>query len=74
MDAASAAANGDDSSPVGGAIWGALYFGGVGALTAVIEGAVAGKYKTIQIEGKSDSEIKEALEKLRKKAQIRDYK
>jgi len=34
----------------------------------------AGKDKIIQIEGTSDLEIEEALEKLRKKARIRDYK
>ena len=72
--AASAAANGDDGSPVGAAILGALYFGGGGALTAVIEGAAAGKYKTIRIEGKSDKKIRKAVDKLRKKARIRDYK
>ncbi|MBA7649451.1 hypothetical protein ES703_57248 [subsurface metagenome] len=30
--------------------------------------------KTIQIEGMTDSEIKDAMDKLRKKARIRDYK
>jgi len=34
----------------------------------------AGKDKTIQIEGMTDSEIREALDYLRKKARIRDYK
>ncbi len=43
-------------------------------LIGAIIGGAAGKGKTIQIEGMSDSEIKEALDKLRKKARIRDYK
>jgi len=34
---------------------------------------IAGKDKKIQIEGKSDSEIKEVLEKLRKKARVRNF-
>jgi len=47
-----------------------------GAIGASIGGTfgVAAAGKTIQIEGKPDSEIQEALEKLRKKARIRDYK
>ena len=55
----------------------ALYVGiagAVGYLIGGIIGATAGKDKTIQIEGMSDSEISEALDKLRKKARIRDYK
>ena len=42
----------------------------------VIAGIVAiikGRDKTIQIEGKSDSEIQEILENLRKKARIQNY-
>jgi hypothetical protein len=45
-----------------------------GALLGGIIGAVVGTDKTIQIEGMTDSEIKKALSKLRKKARIRDYK
>ena len=56
------------------AAMGGLVFGLLGALLGAGIGAVAGTDKTIQIEGKSDSEIKEALDKLRKKARIRDYK
>ena len=52
----------------------AAVFGPPGALIGGIIGVVAGKDKTIQIEGKSDLEIKEVLEKLRTKARIRDYK
>jgi len=37
-------------------------------------GAIAGTDKTIYLEGMTDSEIREALEKLRKRARIRDYK
>ncbi len=36
--------------------------------------AASGIDKTIQIEGMSDLEIKEAMDKLRKKARVRDYK
>ena len=46
----------------------------LGGLIGLCIGAGIGADETIQIEGKSDSEIKEVLEKLRKKARIRDYK
>jgi len=39
-----------------------------------IFGGVVGTDKKIRIEGMTDSEINEVLEKLRKKARIRDYK
>jgi hypothetical protein len=60
-------------------IWGpkdsALLGGGIGGLLGALVGAKIGSdSKTIQIEGMNDSEIKEALDKLRKKARIRDYK
>jgi hypothetical protein len=48
--------------------------GGVGGLIGGIIGAAAITDETIQIEGMTDSEIKKALEKLRKRARIRDYK
>ena len=38
-----------------------------------IGGAIAGKDKTIQIKGKSDTEIKEILEDLRKKARVPNF-
>ena len=38
-----------------------------------IGGAIAGADKTIQIKGKSDSEIKQTLEELRKKARVPDF-
>ncbi|MBA7704948.1 hypothetical protein ES703_113771 [subsurface metagenome] len=53
---------------------GALIGIGVGVLLGAIVGGTAGTDKTIQLEGKSDSEIKKAMDKLRKKARIRDYK
>ena len=56
------------------AAMGGLVFGLLGALLGAGIGAAAGKDKTIQIEGMTDSEIQEALDKLRKKARIRDYK
>ena len=46
----------------------------LGAILGVAIGAAIGTDETIQIEGKSDWGIKAALEKLRKKARIRDYK
>ena len=59
----------EEKALMGGASWGiaGLILGGIAGLTS-------GKDKTIQIEGMTDSEIKEALDKLRKKARIRDYK
>ena len=51
-------------SLLGGGIYGFLVGGGIGALS---------KDKTFQIKGKSDSEIKEILEKLRTKARISNY-
>ena len=47
---------------------------GVGLLLGVSIGSASGIDKTIQIEGMSALEIKEAMDKLRKKARIRDYK
>jgi hypothetical protein len=58
-----------------GLLWGGVLIGaGIGLLLGVSSGAASGIDKTIQIEGMSDSEIQETLEKLRKKARIRDYK
>lgn len=45
-----------------------------GALIGGIVGATAGIDKTIRIEGMTDVQIKWAMDKLRKKARIRDYK
>jgi hypothetical protein len=56
------------------AAMGGLVFGLLGALLGAGIGAVAGTDKTIQIEGKSELEIREAMNKLSKKARIRDYK
>jgi len=57
-----------------GAMLGGAVFGITGYLLGEILGAKKGKDKTIQIEGMSDLYIQEALDKLRKKARIRDYK
>ena len=58
--------------------WAILGYGlGLGAITALLGGLIgasAGRDKTIQIEGMTESEIRKALDKLRKKARIRDYK
>ncbi len=56
-------------------LWGGVLIGaGIGLLLGVSSGAALGIDKTIQIEGMSDSEIQEAMDKLRKKARIRDYR
>ena len=56
-------------------LWGGVLIGaGIGLLLGVSSGAASGIDKTIQIEGMSALEIKEAMDKLRKKARIRDYK
>ncbi len=51
-----------------------LFVGGIGMIIGMIIGPFVIKDKKIKIEGMSDSEIQEALNKLRKKARIRDYK
>jgi len=52
----------------------AVGFGLIGALVGGIIGTIAsGADEIIQIEGKSDSKIQEILEKLHKKARIRNY-
>lgn len=56
------------------ALIGGALLGFNGLILGGIAGASAGKDKTIQIEGKPDLENEEVLEKLRKKARIRDYK
>jgi uncharacterized membrane protein YeaQ/YmgE (transglycosylase-associated protein family) len=50
-----------------------LVYGFIGALLGGMIGAYMGTDKTIQIAGKSDSEIKEVLEGLRKKARVPDF-
>ena len=59
------------SKPIAGGIGAAI--GGVsGALVGAGIGIAVGADKTIQIEGKSDSEIQEILAKLRKKARVKN--
>ena len=53
---------------------GLIFFALPGALIGALLGTPAGKDKTIQIEGMTDLEIQKALDYLRKKARIRDYK
>ncbi len=50
-----------------------VLFGSIGAIIGSLIGAALSKDKTIQIEGKSESEIKETFEYLRKKVRIPDY-
>jgi hypothetical protein len=52
---------------------GAAIGGGTGALIGASIGSIVKGDKTIQIEGKSDLEIKWHLEKLRKKAQVPNF-
>ena len=56
----------------------AVGFGAIGAIVGLVIGGITGELlgidKTIHFEGMTDLEIEEALEKLRKKARIRDYK
>jgi len=56
------------------ALIGGALLGFNGLILGGIAGASAGRDKTIQIEGMTDLEIKDILEKLRKKARIPDYK
>ena len=55
-----------------------VIYGAIGGLACGIIGGIVGAGygtdKTILLEGMSDSEIKKAMDKLRKKARIRDYK
>ena len=57
-----------------GALWGGVVGGLAAALIGGFIGISLGKEVRIQIEGMTDSEIQEALEYLRKKARIPDYK
>jgi hypothetical protein len=50
-----------------------LVFVPAGAVIGVVAGVMAGKDKTIQLEGKSESAVKSALAYLRGKARIREY-
>jgi hypothetical protein len=56
----------------------ALYAGAIGAsygiVIGLIVGAFSGKEKTFQFEGKTDSEMREILEKLRKKARVKNVR
>jgi hypothetical protein len=52
-----------------GVLYGAVYM-----VLGALLGAGFGKDEKIQIEGQSDSEIQETMDKLSKKARIRDYK
>jgi hypothetical protein len=58
-----------------GAMMGGVFLFGLGGLgIGLLVGGHAGKDKTIQLEGKSESEVKQALAYLRGKARIRDFK
>jgi len=51
-----------------------LVFLPAGLGIGLLVGAHAGKDKTIQLDGKSESEVRQALSYLRGKARVRDYK
>jgi hypothetical protein len=66
-----------DTAPGEGILGTSLYVaigGAVGFLIGTIIGGVEGTDKTIQLEGMTDLEIRDTLDKLLKKARIRDYK
>ncbi len=63
---------GGDSAAIGALLVG-IGVGIAGGFTGAIIGSSPGIDKTIQLEGKSDSEIQEILEELRKKARIKNY-
>ena len=48
--------------------------GAIGVFIGAITGTLLGTDKTIQLEGMTDSEIQETLDKLRKKARVPDYR
>ena len=54
-------------------IFGLFWLGAFGALAGIIVGGFLGTDKTIQIEGKSDAEIKRTLDELSKKARVSDF-
>lgn len=51
-----------------------IVFGLLGMIVGGYAGIITGEDKTYQIEGMTDSKIQKSLDKLRKKARIRDYK
>ena len=61
-------------SAAGDAAAGGIFLGSIGLLVGGTLGFASGIDNTIQIEGMTDSEIRETLRKLRKKARIRSYK
>jgi len=63
----------EESTRVNNALFGVIFLGAIGALTGLIVGGFLGKDKTIQIEGKSEAEIKRILDDLRKKARIPNF-
>jgi hypothetical protein len=63
---------GDDEDILIGSVIGGALGAASGAGWGAIIGAIAGTDKTIQIERKTDLEIRETLDRLRKKARVRD--
>ena len=64
---------GGDYGPGFGALFGGIISGAIGLLVGGTLGFASGIDNTIQIEGMTNSEINITLDKLRKKARIRDY-
>jgi hypothetical protein len=52
----------------------AVAFGSIGLGIGIGGGLLAGKDKTVQLEGKSESAVKSVLADLRNKARVRDFK
>lgn len=55
------------------ALGGGIICGITGGILGGIGDAIAGAYEVIQIEGKTDAEVKEIFQELRKKARIRNF-
>ena len=53
---------------------GALIGSAIGVLIGVLIAKAVAPFEVILIEGMTDSEIQETLDKLRKKARVRNYK
>lgn len=53
------------------ALFGAAFFGGIGLVFGMLQSASNANYKTIRVKGRTPSEIKKILKKLKKKALLK---